>query len=352
VTEQTATATDAAAGAMPATAAETAVSPEAQTAWNTFEAAEKPADSSKATESDTKPASTEGAAASQEGATAKPEAKATETAQTSEQDIWATATPEQKAELQKLQAEAATARAEFKRMAGTVSGMSKKIDALDKQVKAAATPAQQEGAAEATEDFFATKEWKAFAEEYPQLAEKQAAAWKPLLGKFEKVEKNLKGITDERTDQQISDDYAAVLADHDDYPDIKGSQELINWIHANSDVDFIQDAIKRNEKVIVRPKEVSRLIKMFKEDTGWKPKAKTEGQAGGQGQDKGQKPADGQQAEGTSQTQAREQTRAETRREAQLEASASPRTEGQGAVTDAAPNDEKKAWDYFERKGL
>lgn len=326
------------------TVTETTVKSEEAKAWDQFEAAEKPQGKAAPAETKTDVAETktEGAASTE---AAKPEK--TETAQ----DIWASAPTELKTAYQKLQDDVNSALAQKKRSDGTVSGLMKKIAKLEGELKGKAAPsgaATQETKAPDSPGFFDSAEWKAFKEDYPELAAKQEAAFKPLLGAVEMVRKDVDGINRERSDTQISENYAAVVKDHADYPEIKGSPAFLEWYHGLDTEDLIEgalaQAVKDNADVIVNPKKVTKLLKAFKD---WQAKS-----AESTGSGKGQQTAEGQTTDGNSQTQAREPTRAETRREAQLESSASPRTQGLGAVTDAAPNDPAQAWAYFERKGL
>lgn len=370
----------------------TSGSDEAATIWKEFSEAEKtPAQSaaeasraedvtaaekaSQATEEGkaAETGKTGAAAPAKQGAAegAKKETPAGEGQQTKQApDIWATATPEQKAAIEAATKETTTLKHKISSDDGRIAAHQRTISRLEGQLRklqkdgtGSGAAKTEEGGAKVAPGFFETADWKATKEEYPDLTAKLEAAFKPLLSKVEGVERDVKGLNSERTEQEIAKNVETVLTDHPDYSDIKGSDAFADWYEANKDIPFIAEAVARNADTLVNPKEVSRLLKMFKQDTGWKPPASKdagETTGDGKGQGEGQKAASGDgktgdgkaSTEGQSQTQAREQTRTETRREAQLESSASPRSTGGGAIQDGPPDDEKGAWEWYARQGL
>lgn len=369
-----------------ASAASTTENNAAAEAWERQEAAERAEQSgTQATSAETASkeaaAFTEGrAAATGDGKTEKTADKAaTEQAaaattdknsadanqQSQAQDIWATASPELRAARDALTSEHKAAldkeRHRYNSDIGRVSSFQETIKRLEGQLNTLRTGKDGKGDAQPTKAttqaanaLFDSQEWKEFEEDYPQLAAKQKAILSPLLGRVDGVERDLKGISQERDEKAILSNYDAVLADHSDYPEIKGSQAFRDWYASRKHLRSVADTVARNKDVVVDPTEVSDLLERFKRETNWKSPAQAGGDQKGQGQGDGQQAsgANGQKTEGDGQSQTKARTAPSDKRDLQLESSSSPRTQGAGAPTTGASDDRKSSWDKFERMGL
>ena len=327
----TTTATAAAGADAPAAEGETAAD-----MWASMDAADKPAASDKPADTDsgtkeTQP-STEGAAAQETSSAATTEKPADSAgADQNKPDIWETATPEQKAAWEKLQADLRAAEHENRSKRGRLRRFQTTKPAAD------AAGDKKDDAADTGGGFFDTDEGKAFEEDYPQVAKAIKAALTGQAKSFEKVQEVVKSITEERDAAALQDQENIVFQAHPDYPDIMGSPAFKGWYEKQP--QYVREGVQRNGDMIVDGSEVADIVTKFKRDTGFKPKTQTsQGQTQSPGRSGGASPQSGQ----------------SDKRRAQLEGAESPRTGSTGMTSSDIPKDGDPAqlWKEFERRGL
>jgi len=237
-------------------------------------------------------------------------------------DIWAAATPEQRAAFS-----AAKEKADYhERMRGTVSGLNRKIDELSRANRDLLARAQKPDHA-GNEDFFTSAEWKDFSDEFPEAAAKQEKLFRRVLGKLDgldglpEIKSHIHEIAAERRDRALAGEYARVVQAHADYDTIARSPAFTAWYEASP--PYIKAAVERNGAQVIDGAEVAHIVRLFKTETG-----------------RGYSTAD------------RSTASPNARRAAQLESASSPRTTGPGAVSAANPGDRSGAWNYWEARGL
>lgn len=254
-------------------------------------------------------------------------------------DLWADATPTERARFESAFAEATdeqraaylAARQRIKSANGRVSQQAREMNNLRRQleeVTAKAPPADPAGGGEA--DPFEDDEWKEVEDQYPDVAKPLRAVVGRIVSTLQEENRQLKSqvgsFATATSKANYDDNYSSVLAEHQDYDAAIKSTEFVEWYQTAP--RMVHEAVERNGKHIVDPTEVSEVIRLFKADTGF----------GGQTTEPEPKPGS--------------PSKLEARRKAQLASSRAPRTRSPGRTTTAIPDDEQGAWDAFEKMGL
>lgn len=245
-------------------------------------------------------------------------------------DLWTNAAPAQKAAYEAAIAERERLAQMERSHAGRLSVWERENKRLKDELEAARSAAPAQPAQGSLDEYFATDEWKVFAEEYPEVAAPQRAAMERLSQATTSQAKVLETFERERTAETEQRQQAAYQSNekllddiHPDWREIAGSQALSDWLAQAP--PMYRDAATRNAAAIVDPREAADLIERFKDHAA--------------GQSAGTKPPNSNPAP------------LPAKRQRQLESATSVPTRGPSAAI-GIPDDEKGAWDAFDRMGL
>lgn len=316
-----------------------AESDEAQTHWDAFEAEDSKA-TGDADADDTRLDEGGGAAnASQADAVAPADAAATQTqgdaAAEAEPDskFWEGATPEQKAKWEEAQSKIKNLEHKVRSNSGRIGARTRVLNLLQQ------SNAAPGGAATTANKHFESDSWKKFETEYGDVAAPLKELVGGVLAQNAKLESQLAAHNEGARFDASEAEAQFVFEQHPDYIEAIGSPEFKKW-HDGSPT-YIKVGVKRNGEHIVDGQEVSDLIARFKADTAF-------------GKAKDDPSANLTTTAGTTTAAAATQSSAlSEQRKQQLQDAASPRATGRARIAqDVPPDDEKGAWDWFERKGL
>ena len=178
-------------------------------------------------------------------------------------DIWADATPEQRAAFEAAQTDAKTHR-------NRASAQNRKIADLMSAPKPAAQPAADKDADTATTTE-ADKNWEQFDGEYPEVAgpvaarmdrqDKEIAA---LKSENADLKGRVTGITDVQEQDAINNEEALLVQRHPDWEQLTASDEFSAWLPDQP--RYVQEGFARNGTAIVDGQEAASLIDLFKDD--------------------------------------------------------------------------------------
>jgi hypothetical protein len=283
------------------------------------------------------------APAAEAGADADAAAKAAPT----EPDIWSKATPEQKAAYEAAKKRGDEFEEKFRRTTGTVSALQKRLNAAKAATGQLAKgndsagdnkPAADKDAAPAAPSIaFDDPEWKAFEEEYGDVAKPLAKKMNEIFSKavaakdeeLRSLRQEVSTLSAERGQEIDAEQESIVATQHADWSDVANSKEFADWIA--SAPSYKQQAAIRNAEKIIDGAEASSLISDFKRETGWKTKTPAASADNGNGNPKSATPLSG-------------------RRQAQLEGAAAPRGGSRGPVDNGPPDDAEQAWKWFDEQ--
>ena len=199
--------------------------------------AEKPADAPAPAEGSEEPAKIEDPPAAPEGAAA---------------DIWADATPEQRAAFEAAQQENRSHR-----------GRASFLDIQQAQIAAkqpAAAPAAGPDAAPATDEQFTN-----FESEYPEVAGPIKARYDAQLdaqaGQIAALEQRISGISDVQVQEAIGDQIALLEQRHPTWNALTSTPEFETWVNAQP--RFVQEGFVRNGETVVDGEEAARLMDLY-----------------------------------------------------------------------------------------
>lgn len=254
-----------------------------------------------------------------------------------EQDIWANATPEQKAAFEEIAKKAAAAEHEISSHKGRALAAQRRLDEFRQQSSAKpaadADKGDKDDAAGTTDetDFLASEQWKALKEDYPEIAgplEGPLAALKTIQRENAALKAELGGISSERREANLGQQEGYVREQHADLDDLVAAPEWTDWLVKQP--AYVQQAIARNADQIVDGQEAAHIIGQFKAMTGWTAK---ETDPGNQPDQSETRPLN-------------------EKRKAQLESGAGVKTRGSARVHDGMPDpdDAEGAWDYWEKR--
>ncbi len=191
----------------------------------------------------------EGEAAPQEGAAEQP-------------DIWADATPEQRAAFEAAQHENSSNRER-------VQAQNRKISDLLSQ-PGAAQPAAPVSKPATTEegDPVANEEWEKFEEEYPEVAGPISKRYGNELAELKaenaKLRGEVSGINHIQRQEAIDTEEAVLLDRHPDWKAETSTPEFSEWLP--NQPRYVQDGFQRNGDTISDGDEAASLMDLFKAD--------------------------------------------------------------------------------------
>ena len=251
-------------------------------------------------------------------------------------DIWANATPEQRAAYDEATRKLNETNDRYRRVSGTVSALQRKINAYEKgqpapkgaQPKAAEKPgAQPKDEPKKPTSILDDPDLAKVEAEYPEVIGPLKKGFKTLEERTESMQRKLDAMDEAEFDAHIEQQVDYVVSQHPDYKKLRSSPEFKKW--REQAPQFVHDGIARNAQVIVDGHEVATIVEMFKRDTGW-------------GRPATQQPAAAA-APGT------QQPAVSDKRKAQLESAAAPRGRGPAPHT-GQPETDEDWWNHFEEQ--
>lgn len=268
------------------------------------------------------------------------DAKARQNAQ--DQDLWANATPEQRAAYEAAQTQLKKLEQAERSNRGRLSVMQRQVNELMGQrqspQKAASGEAAQgqddEGQDRDADGFLASDDWKSFEGEYPEVAGPLGKLIGNLQEQITRQDKELSAIGTERR-QSAMEEQATLLADsHPDWQDVTSDSRIVEW--ANAQPRHIKEALMRNANDIVDAEEAADVVGRFKDYL-----QSLDG--GGNAQQQQDTPrADGGRGNGNNRAQA-------GKRQRQLESATTARSRGPGAASGISEDgDPETIWRQFD----
>ncbi|GAA4108830.1 hypothetical protein ACFFTN_01425 [Aminobacter aganoensis] len=224
--------------------------------WNEIQAEENARDNpaAKTVEDDPEPEAEAAPAAAVDENTPKPDAPA---AEAPKPDIWANATPEQRAAYE----QAVTERAKFEQRSRSASG---RISALQRKINAAQDkPSRDIGNAR--------DEIAGIQEDYPDIAQPLSKALEKLDGKVDRLSASEKADL-ESAQSELNDLVDAetnrLLAVHPDYVDVlnKNGRAFVAWVEDQPRA--IREAAHQNANVIADSDAAIKVVEGFKKHLG------------------------------------------------------------------------------------
>lgn len=252
-------------------------------------------------------------------------------------DIWANATPEQRAAIDAAQAQIAKLEHAEKSARGRLSSLTRTLDTI--RSKPAAKPAANGGAAgAAAKGVTESDAWKAFAKDYPEVAGPIGQALAGMQLSIADQGKVVQAITEDALEADREAVYEALDREHSDWETVTADPAQFKaWL--DTQPEYVQAAAKRNSDEIVNAKDAADIIGRYKafrssQDGGNAP---ANGPSGGGG---GNAPANGGKTGSLS-----------AKRNLQLESASGARSGGRGTATGIPDTDDEQVlWDAMERE--
>ena len=236
-------------------------------------------------------------------------------------DIWATATPEQRAAFEATRKEADTNATRLRDSNARLTAHQRKIEALQRGNGAGKpAPAAADGG-DRPASVFETPAFKKAKDEYPELLGPVEEALRPLEERTRKLDGEIGGLTSAHREQYLAEQYQAVLDAHPDYERIAKSPEFATWYEQAP--AYIKAGVERNAKDVVDGAEVASIVKQYKADTGLATTSAPGTGASATVADAG-------------------------KRQRQLASATTPRGKAQPVVTSAIPEDREGAWRHWQ----
>lgn len=260
------------------------------------------------------------------------------------QQLWANATPEQRAAFEAAQAQVRKLEQAERSNRGRLSALQRQINELmadrkpqpEKAASQQAADGQQGDGDGQPDGFLASDEWKAFQEEYPEVAGPMAKVIGNLQQHTTRLEKELSAIGADRR-QSALEEQATLLADtHPDWEQVMSNRLLSEWLP--NQPRHIREAALRNGNEIVDAEEAADVVDRFKAYLAAQ---------GGNAQNQNNAPAGNGRGSGTNKA-------LQGRRQRQLESATTARSRGPGAATgipeDGDPEQIWRQFDEMERR--
>jgi len=257
-------------------------------------------------------------------------------------DIWANATPEQRTALEAVQKSEQGLREQLDRRMREISRL--------KSRQTADTPAPKEaGDDEKTAAYLETDDWKAFTEEYPEVAGPLGSVIGNLQSVIDKQGKELSAIGNDRRQEALDEQANLLTQKHADWEQVvtEDPNAFAGWL--DSQPRHVREAFARNQEQIVDAEEAADVVGRFK---AFRQAHGQQQNGNGDGQGSATERSDGSDAgQGNGNDQATPPL--SDKRKRQLDSAATTRTNGpSGAGGIPESGDEKVLWDQFEKAGL
>lgn len=253
-------------------------------------------------------------------------------------DMWANASPAQKAAWQAAQEQIRKLEQAERSNRGRLSAFQRQINELREKAEQPPKPAAQEaadqgkpapdGAGKEADGFLGSEEWSSFQDEYPEVAGPLSKVIGSLQARLERQDKELTAIGSERRTAALREQAAALEEEHPDWQTVAADPGFADWLHGQP--RHIQEAAYRNANEIVDAAEAADVVGRFKafrsEKTGNQARQNTAGNGAGPGN-----------------------SRLAGKRQRQLESAAASRTRGPGVVSGIPEDgDEETIWRQFD----
>ncbi|MEK9721983.1 MAG: hypothetical protein VW405_00685 [Rhodospirillaceae bacterium] len=246
-------------------------------------------------------------------------------------DIWANATPDQRAAYEAANAIAKEFPAGWKEQIFRRTRENDRLKARIRELEAApaasgskgkdGAPAADAAGGDADEDL------REFEETYPEVAAPVRKMLDAQRRQIELLQQQVGGIVTDKNDFELSQELDALNAMHPDWGTVAGSKEFQAW--AQQQHPMVQQILIDNKEHIVSAYDAGYVVQLYKRDAGMAGSATAT--APNPGASQKQPP--------------------NNRRQAQLRSAATPANRSAGPVSDMPDaNDEEGAWDYFKRK--
>lgn len=270
-----------------------------------------------------------------------------------EEDIWANATPAQRAAWQAAQQQLRKLEQADRSNRGRLSALQRQLNELlagQRQSGAAPSGAANQGAHGAGQagadgksdgaDYLASNEWKQFADEYPEVAGPLEKIIGSLQEKVVRQEKFLSAIGEERQQAALEEQARLLTEEHPDWQDVTADPEFGPWLMRQP--RHIREAAERNAKAIVDYQEAADVVGRFKQ---YRELHKQGGIAHPSNARSGARSSEGRESSNH---------RLSAKRQRQLEAATSARTRSpavvNGIAEDGDPETIWRQWDEYERR--
>lgn len=181
-----------------------------------------------------------------------------------EADLWADAKPEQKAAYEAAQVQLKKLEQAERSNRGRLSAMQRQINELTRQ-PAAAKPAAKGAESQGTDQddgVLASAEWKAFREDYPDVAGPMAKMIGSLQETITRQGKELSAIGNERRQSALAEQEKLLVEAHPDWAQVTANQSFAEWL--NGQPRHIREAAIRNANEIVDAEEAADVVGRFK----------------------------------------------------------------------------------------
>lgn len=257
-------------------------------------------------------------------------------AQSAADKLWSGANDEQRAAFAAGQAQIKKLEQSDRSNRGRVSTLQRQVNDITKQLdRAAKAPGDKLGAADAgtaAKGFLASKDWKDFEGEYPEVAGPLGKVITELQTQVTNASSRQDAIDDDRHLDDVHEQTDILLKEHPDWLDTATDDAFGPWLEDQP--RHIQEAAVRNAKEIVDAREAADVVSRFKAFRS----EQSEGSAGPG--NAGDEPGD--QETGNSLT---------GKRQRQLDSAAGARPRGAGAATGIPEDGDPQAlWDAFDRQ--
>lgn len=256
-------------------------------------------------------------------------------------DIWANATPEQRAAIEAARSQNEQLESRDRRLRGQVSALQRQINELSTG-QGSATRKPAGGTDEQADGFLASDDWKSFEGEYPEVAGPLGKVISSLQDTITTQGKILSAIGDDRQKEALNEQGSLLEERHPGWQGMMQSNQetFVDWL--NHQPRHIREAAVRNADDVVDAEEAADVVGRFK---AWMAvHNKDNGQGEGQTAD-----------ERSTESNGKNQTQPELsgKRKLQLESTTGARGKGPGAATGIPENgDPEVMWNSFERMGL
>lgn len=249
---------------------------EATKIWNDLAAADaakaEPADAATdpAPEKVAEPEKKADAPADTSATTQPADGKGTATAAPAPVDIWANATPEQRAAYEATRKDLDTTNGLYRRYANMVPALQRTIATLEKGTAQGVSTVERreeaKAAAAKASSLLDDPDLKKAAEDYPEVFGPLNKVVSALEKRAEKAERELNGITQQNRTQALHEQRAYVQQQHPDFNAIAGSAKFRAWYEKQP--KYVKDVVERNASDIVDGLEVTDVVRKFKAETG------------------------------------------------------------------------------------
>jgi len=187
-----------------------------------------------------------------------------------ESDVFANATPEQRAAFQAASEKLRKLEQSDRSQRGRVSALSRELD----EYRRAKPPAKQQGANndDATQDddpngeYLSSGEWSSFKEEYPEVAGPLGNLVGRLQAEIANQGKQLSAIGDDRISAAYDEQRSILTESHPDWESVAQNPEFHSWL--NEQPRFMVEAAQRNSDNIVDAEETGVLLSAYKAHAG------------------------------------------------------------------------------------